>query len=102
MARAALDMGFYISLSGILTFRNASELRDVARFVPMDRLLIETDSPYLAPVPYRGKTNTPALVPWVARQLAELRGLTVEAVAEATTANFLRLFDRVRPESELQ
>lgn len=102
VARAALDMGFYISLSGILTFRNASELRDVARFVPMDRLLIETDSPYLAPVPYRGKTNTPALVPWVARQLAELRGLTVEAVAEATTANFLRLFDRVRPESGLQ
>jgi TatD DNase family protein len=95
VARAALDLGFYISLSGILTFRNASDLRDVARFVPLDRLLIETDSPYLAPVPYRGKTNTPALVPWVARQLAELRGLSVEAVAETTSANFLRLFNRV-------
>lgn len=95
VARAALDLGFYISLSGILTFRNAADLREVARFVPLDRLLIETDSPYLAPVPYRGKTNTPAYVPWVARQLAELRGLSVEAVASATTENFHRLFNRV-------
>lgn len=97
VARAALDLGFYISLSGILTFRNAADLRDVARFVPMDRLLIETDSPYLAPVPFRGKTNTPALVPWVARQLAELRGMSVEAVAQATSDNFHALFNRAQP-----
>lgn len=106
VARAALDLGFYISLSGILTFRNAADLRDVARFVPMDRLLIETDSPYLAPVPFRGKTNTPALVPWVARQLAELRGMSVEAVAQATSDNFHALFNRVqsveKPQATLQ
>ncbi len=102
VARAALDLGFYISLSGILTFRNAADLRDVARFVPMDRLLIETDSPYLAPVPFRGKTNTPALVPWVARQLAELRGMTVEEVAQATSANFHALFNRVPAHPEPQ
>ncbi len=95
VARAALDLGFYISFSGILTFRNAADLREVAGFVPLDRILIETDSPYLAPVPYRGKTNTPAYVPWVAKQIAELKGLTLEAVAEATTTNFLRLFPRV-------
>ena len=92
VARAALDLGFYVSFSGILTFRNATELQDVARFVPLDRCLIETDSPYLAPVPFRGKTNTPALVPHVAAKLAELKGLTVEAVAEATSANFETLF----------
>jgi TatD DNase family protein len=95
VARAALDLGFLISFSGILTFRNAADLRDVARFVPMDRLLIETDSPYLAPVPYRGKTNTPALVPYVAAQIAEIKGLDVEAVARASSDNFERLFDRV-------
>ncbi len=91
-ARAALDMGFFISFSGILTFKTAHELREVAAFVPLDRCLIETDSPYLAPVPYRGKTNTPALVPYVARQLAEIKGLSLEAVAAATTANTERLF----------
>lgn len=96
VARAALDLGFYISFSGILTFKNAADLRDVARFVPLDRCLIETDSPYLAPVPHRGKTNTPAYVPHVAAQLAELKGMRVEAVAEATTANFERLFTRAR------
>jgi TatD DNase family protein len=95
VARAALDLGFFISFSGILTFRNAAELREVAAFVPLDRTLIETDSPYLAPMPYRGKTNTPAYVPWVAKQVAELKGLSVEAVAEATSRNFERLFDRV-------
>ena len=94
VARAALDLGFDISFSGILTFKSAADLREVAALVPMDRMLIETDSPYLAPVPYRGKTNTPALVPHVARQIAQLRGLSVEAVAQATTANFERLFDR--------
>lgn len=95
VARAALDLGFFISFSGILTFRNATDLREVAAFVPLDRTLIETDSPYLAPMPYRGKTNTPAYVPWVAKQVAELKGLGVEAVAEATSRNFERLFDRV-------
>lgn len=95
VARAALDLGFYISFSGILTFRNAADLREVAAYVPLDRTLIETDSPYLAPVPYRGKTNTPAYVPFVAKQVAELKGLSVEAVAEATSRNFEQLFDRV-------
>ena len=95
VARAALDLGFMISFSGILTFRNAADLREVARFVPLDRMLIETDSPYLAPVPYRGKTNNPAFVPFVARQIAEIRGLEVEAVAQATSQNFDRLFTRV-------
>ena len=92
VARAALDMGFYISFSGILTFKNAQDLRDVARFVPLDRLLIETDSPYLAPAPYRGKTNTPALVPYVAKQLAELRDCSTETMAELTSRNFETLF----------
>ncbi len=95
VARAALDMGFHISFSGILTFKSAADLREVAAFVPLDRTLIETDSPYLAPVPHRGKTNSPAYVPRVAEQLAQIKGLGVEAVAEATTANFLSLFDRV-------
>ena len=97
VARAALDLGFYISLSGIVTFRNANELRDVARMVPLDRLLIETDSPYLAPAPHRGKTNTPAFVPLVAQQIAEVKGVSIETIAQATTENFLRLFDRVEP-----
>lgn len=92
VARAALDLGFYISFSGIVTFKNAVDLQAVAAWVPLDRILIETDSPYLAPVPHRGKTNEPALVPWVARKIAELRGLSVEEVAQQTTANFLRLF----------
>lgn len=95
VARAALDLGFYISFSGILTFKNAADLREVAAFVPLDRLLIETDSPYLAPVPYRGKTNNPSYVPLVAQQVASLRGLSVEAVAEATSQNFERLFTGV-------
>ncbi len=94
VARAALDLGFYISFSGILTFKNAQALRDVAAFVPLDRCLIETDSPFLAPVPYRGKTNSPAYVPHVAKQLADVKGLTIEAVAEATSANFEHLFTR--------
>ena len=92
VARAALELGFYISFSGILTFKSAQDLRDVAREVPIDRLLIETDSPYLAPVPYRGKTNTPAFVPWVARQIAELKSCSVDTVAERTSANFDTLF----------
>ena len=92
VARAALDLGFYISFSGILTFRNAHELREVARFVPLDRLLIETDSPYLAPVPFRGRTNQPAYVPFVAKQVAELKQLPQTEIARATSANFDRLF----------
>lgn len=95
VARAALDLGFYISFSGILTFKTAQDLRDVAAFVPLDRLLIETDSPYLAPMPFRGKTNTPALVPYVAKQLAELRNCPVEDIAELTSRNFDRLFKGV-------
>lgn len=95
VARAALDLGFYISFSGILTFRSASDIREVAAFVPLDRLLIETDSPYLAPVPHRGKTNSPAFVPWVAEQIASIKGLEVAEVARETSANFDRLFDRV-------
>jgi TatD DNase family protein len=95
VARAALDLGHYISFSGILTFKSAADLRDVARFVPLDRLLIETDSPYLAPVPYRGKINNPSYVPYVARQIAELRGLSVEAVGELTSRNFETLFSAV-------
>jgi len=92
VARAALDLGFYISFSGILTFKSAQDLRDVAAFVPLDRLLIETDSPYLAPVPYRGKTNNPSYVPFVAHQLAQVRNMPVEDVASLTSANFERLF----------
>jgi len=92
VARAALDLGFYISFSGILTFKTAQSLRDVASFVPLDRCLIETDSPYLAPVPHRGKTNSPAYLPFVAQQIATLKGVPVEQVAQATSANFERLF----------
>ncbi len=92
VARAALDLGFYISFSGILTFKAAADLREVAAFVPLDRCLIETDSPYLAPMPYRGKTNNPSYVPFVAQQLATLKGLDVESVAAATSANFDHLF----------
>ena len=95
VARAALNMGFYISFSGILTFKNAQNLRDVASFVPMDRLLIETDSPYLAPTPYRGKTNNPSYVPYVAACLAELRQCPVEKIASVTSHNFEMLFKGV-------
>ena len=95
VARAALDLGLYISFSGILTFRSASDIREVAAFVPLDRMLIETDSPYLAPVPHRGKTNSPAFVPWVAQQIAEIKGMDVTDIAHATSGNFDRLFDRV-------
>lgn len=92
VARAALDLGFYISFSGILTFRNAEDLREVARVIPLDRCLIETDSPYLAPVPFRGKTNRPGWVGYVARQLAAIRGIGLEEVAEVTSRNFESLF----------
>jgi TatD DNase family protein len=95
VARQALDLGFYISFSGILTFKSAQNLRDVAALVPLDRLLIETDSPYLAPMPYRGKTNSPAYVPLVAAQLAHIKNLPLEELATATSENFSRLFSGV-------
>ncbi len=94
VAQAALDLGFYISFSGILTFKNAQPLRDVARYVPLDRCLIETDSPYLAPVPHRGKTNTPAWLPCVAQALADVKGIDLAQVAAATTRNFDTLFKK--------
>ncbi|HEY0663605.1 MAG TPA: TatD family hydrolase [Thiobacillaceae bacterium] len=92
VARSALDLGFYISFSGIVTFKNAEALRDVARKVPLDRMLIETDAPYLAPVPFRGKTNEPGLVKYVAEEIARQRNVPLEQVAEATSRNFFRLF----------
>lgn len=91
-AEVLLDLGFYISFSGIVTFRNAEQLREAARYVPLDRLLIETDSPYLAPVPHRGKENQPAYVRDVAEYLAVLKGVSLETLAEMTTANFSKLF----------
>ncbi len=95
VARAALDLGYYISFSGIITFKSAQALRDVVALVPLERLLIETDSPYLAPVPYRGKTNNPSYVPWVAQQVAAVRGMAVEDVAQLTSRNFDTLFPGV-------
>ena len=92
MAKAAIEMGFYISFSGIVTFKNAQELRDVAKEIPDDKILIETDSPYLAPVPHRGKQNQPAFVVEVAKHLASIRGQSVEHIAKITTDNFNRLF----------
>ncbi len=91
-AQAAMELNFYISFSGIVTFKNAQAIKEVAKAVPMERLLVETDSPYLAPVPHRGKTNEPAWVRHVAEEIARLREVSLEQVAEATTANFFRLF----------
>ena len=96
VARAALDLGFHISFSGILTFKNAGDIREVARFVPIDRCLIETDSPYLAPAPHRGKLNSPAYVSLVAKQMAELKGVDVAELGRITSANFEELFSLVR------
>lgn len=98
-ARSALDLGFHISFSGIVTFKNAAPLREVVRQVPLDRMLVETDSPYLAPAPHRGKTNEPAYVRHVAEEVARIKGLPYEQVAEATTDNFFRLFSAARPEN---
>jgi TatD DNase family protein len=95
VARAALDLGFYISFSGILTFKNAQHLRDVAAFVPLDRMLIETDSPYLAPMPYRGKTNNPSYVPHVAAQLGLIKQRSAEEIGAITSRNFDLLFKAV-------
>jgi len=92
VAQAALDLGLYISFSGIVSFKNALELKEVARRAPLERLLIETDAPYLAPAPHRGRRNEPAYVRHVAEEIARLRGISLEAVEAATTANFFRLF----------
>jgi TatD DNase family protein len=92
VAQAAMDMGFYISFSGIVTFKNAKELKEVAQAVPLDRMLIETDAPYLAPVPHRGKTNEPAYVKHVAEEIARLKEVSVEEVGEVTSGNFRKLF----------
>jgi TatD DNase family protein len=94
LAEAALDLGFYISISGIVTFRNAEELRAIVRDVPLDRLLVETDAPYLAPVPYRGKRNEPAFVAATAEAVARLKGIDPEELAAATVENFFRLFQK--------
>lgn len=92
VAALALDLGFHISFSGIVTFKNAIQIKELASFVPLDRILVETDAPYLAPVPHRGKLNHPALVRHVAEEVAKLRGISVDELAQATTANFFRLF----------
>ncbi len=92
MAKDALDLGFYISFSGIITFKNASEIREVCKYVPLDRILIETDSPYLAPVPYRGKMNRPAWVQHVAAQVADVKDMTTDEIAAITSENFYQLF----------
>lgn len=92
VADSALTLGFYISFSGIVTFKNAKQIKEVARSLPLDRILVETDSPFLAPVPYRGKTNEPAYVRHVAKEIASLRGIDIKEVENATTENFCRLF----------
>ena len=93
VAQGAMDLGFYISFSGIVTFKNAVVLREVAKQVPLERMLVETDSPYLAPVPFRGKTNEPGLVKYVAEEIARLRGVPVAQVSAATSDNFFKLFN---------
>lgn len=99
VAKAALDLGFYISFSGIVSFKNAAELREVVRQVPLDRLLIETDSPYLAPIPHRGKMNQPAYVKHVAECVATIKDLPLEVIAETTTRNFFTLFSKATPQN---
>ena len=96
-AQAAMELGFYISFSGIVTFKNALGLKDVAQRVPLERILVETDSPYLAPVPFRGKTNEPGLVKHVAEEIARLRDVSLDTVAQITTRNFFELFEHAKP-----
>ncbi len=96
MAKEALDMGGYISFSGIVTFKNSFEIQEVASYAPLDRILVETDCPYLAPVPFRGKPNDPSKVIYVARKVAELRSVSYKVIADATTENFFRLFSKAR------
>ncbi|AKR43445.1 DNAase [Methylophilus sp. TWE2] len=97
VAQAAIEMGFYISFSGIVTFKNAQALKDVAQKVPLDKILVETDSPYLAPIPFRGKTNQPAYVRHVAEEVARLRDVPLQQFMETTTANFFKLFKHAQP-----
>lgn len=97
MAKQAIDMGFYISFSGIVTFKNAKDLQAVAKQLPLDRILVETDSPYLAPVPYRGKTNEPAYVQHVAQYVADLKAVSLAELTQATTDNFFKLFAHAKP-----
>ena len=92
VAMAAIEMGFYISFSGIVTFKNATQIKEVAQAIPLDKILVETDSPYLAPIPFRGKINQPAYVKYVAQEIANLRGISLDAVMQATTDNFFTLF----------
>ena len=96
VAMQAIALGFYISFSGIVTFKNAQSIKDVARQVPLNRMLVETDSPYLAPIPYRGKTNQPSYVKHVAEEIAQLRSISFEEISAVTTANFFRLFKHAR------
>ena len=97
LARTALELGGYISFSGIITFKNAEEIREVARMVPADRYLVETDAPYLAPIPHRGGTNEPSYVAHTAAKVAEVRGIPLEQLGAETTANFFRLFSKAKP-----
>ena len=96
VAEAAINMGFYISFSGIVTFKNAMQLKEVAQAIPLDKMLVETDSPYLAPIPFRGKTNQPAYVKYVAQEIANLRGISLDTVMQATTQNFFTLFKHAK------
>ena len=96
VALAAIEMGFYISFSGIVTFKNALQLKEVAKAIPLNKMLVETDSPYLAPIPFRGKTNQPAYVKYVAQEIANLRGISLETVMQATTDNFFKLFKHAK------
>ncbi|WP_047537850.1 TatD family hydrolase [Methylotenera versatilis] len=96
VALAAIEMGFYISFSGIVTFKNATQIKAVAQAVPLNRILVETDSPYLAPIPFRGKTNQPAYVKYVAQEIANLRGISLDTVMSATTENFFTLFKQAK------
>ena len=96
VALKAIEMGFYISFSGIVTFKNATQLKQVAQAIPLNKMLVETDSPYLAPVPFRGKTNQPAYVKYVAEEIANLRGISLDFVTQATTQNFFTLFKHAK------
>lgn len=97
LAKQALELGFYISLSGIITFKNAQDLRDIVKDVPLDRILIETDAPYLAPIPHRGKRNEPSFVVHTAEKVAEIKGVSLDEIEKITTENFYRLFKRAQP-----
>ena len=101
VALAAISMGFYISFSGIVTFKNAMQIKEVAQKIPLDKMLVETDSPYLAPVPFRGKTNQPAYVKYVAQEIANLRGISLDEVMQVTTANFFSLFKHAKMDASI-